>query len=426
MTTAQAETTAFIDLFAGCGGLSLGLKQAGWRGVFAVERDSMAFATFRRNFLKGRETIKFDWPRWLETKAWSLDEMLEAHAKDVASLAGQIDVVVGGPPCQGFSFAGRRHKADPRNQLFKRYVELVRLVRPSALIIENVPGMKVAHGSGRRVPGPKPKSFYDELVAALDDAGYAALGRILDASTFGVPQRRSRLVVIGLKKDLAESLPGGLGRAFDLIEQHRKLQLAALGLAAPVSVSDALGDLLTDGVERLPCQDKESPKGFLVAKYSAPSTTYQKLMHGDLSATEMDSMRLVRHTDNVVARFKKILQKCPRGVRMNDANRESFGIRKHRVYPMAPAQPAPTVTTLPDDVLHYAEPRILTVRESARLQSFPDWFAFAGKYTTGGDRRTRECPRYTQVGNAVPPLMATVLGMAVAALLAESRNAGSE
>jgi len=74
MTTAQAETTAFIDLFAGCGGLSLGLKQAGWRGVFAVERDSMAFATFRRNFLKGRETIKFDWPRWLETKAWSLDE----------------------------------------------------------------------------------------------------------------------------------------------------------------------------------------------------------------------------------------------------------------------------------------------------------------------------------------------------------------
>ena len=425
MTTAQAQSPAFIDLFAGCGGLSLGLRQADWRGMFAIERDSMAFGTFRRNFLDGRDSIRFDWPRWLETRAWSISEMLEAHADELAELAGHIDVVAGGPPCQGFSFAGRRHKADPRNQLFKRYVELVRMVRPCAILIENVPGMKVAHGAnlrrGRSVPGPKPKSFYEKLVSALDGAGYVASGHILDASRFGVPQRRPRLVVIGLRKELAKHLPGGIERAFTLVEKHRKLQLAAWGLTAPVSARDALDDLLTEGIERLPCVDKESPKGFACAKYSAPSSAYQKLMHDNLAATAMDSMRLVRHTEEVAARFKKILKKCPRGVRMNDTNRELFGILKHRVYPMDPAQPAPTVTTLPDDVLHYSEPRILTVRESARLQSFPDWFAFTGKYTTGGDRRTRECPRYTQVGNAVPPLLATVLGKAVAALLTEAR-----
>lgn len=104
---------------------------------------------------------------------------------------------------------------------------------------------------------------------------------------------------------------------------------------------------------------------------------------------------------------------------MDESSRQSYGLKKHRIFPMAPGEPAPTITTLPDDVLHYAEPRILTVRESARLQSFPDWFVFKGKFTTGGDRRTKECPRYTQVGNAVPPLLARAIGSALHMLLEE-------
>src|SRR5690606_34855939 len=107
------------------------------------------------------------------------------------------------------------------------------------------------------------------------------------------------------------------------------------------------------------------------------------------------------------------LKECPRGVRMNEAHREQYSTRKHRIHPMDAWEPAPTITTLPDDVLHYSEPRILTVRESARLQSFPDWFQFRGKFTTGGDRRTKECPRYTQVGNAVPPLLARAIGLTI-------------
>ena len=107
---------------------------------------------------------------------------------------------------------------------------------------------------------------------------------------------------------------------------------------------------------------------------------------------------------------------------MNDANREQYGTKKHRVFPMDAWSPAPTITTLPDDVLHYSEPRILTVRESARLQSFPDWFHFRGKFTTGGDRRTKECPRYTQVGNAVPPLLARAIGLMIRAVLIASKE----
>jgi DNA (cytosine-5)-methyltransferase 1 len=99
-----------------------------------------------------------------------------------------------------------------------------------------------------------------------------------------------------------------------------------------------------------------------------------------------------------------------------------YGLNKQRIHPMSPTEPAPTITTLPDDVLHYEEPRILTVRECARLQSFPDWFRFRGKFTTGGNMRTKECPRYTQVGNAVPPHLGMMIGLAIVAALEEEMD----
>lgn len=140
-------------------------------------------------------------------------------------------------------------------------------------------------------------------------------------------------------------------------------------------------------------------------------------MHRGCDSSAMDSMRLARHSPEVVKRFRQIILTCPQGVRMNDADRSRFGLLKHRVYPMDSRKPAPTVTTLPDDVVHYSDPRILTVRESARIQSFPDWFKFRGKYTTGGSRRTKECPRYTQVGNAVAPLLARAIGSGISTAL---------
>lgn len=412
----------FVDLFSGCGGLSLGLSMAGLEGQFAVERDAMAFETFSANFLSERKLPigKFAWPSWLEKKAWPIDELLIQHLDLLKSLEGSIEVLAGGPPCQGFSFAGRRNESDPRNQLFEKYVEVVKAVKPSVLMLENVPGMKVAHSkkhsSGEGCDAAA-ESYYDKLKRSLEDIDYEVHGELVDASRFGVPQKRTRLIVIGLRKDIVGALEGGVRQVFKLLEEMRGTYLEDLGLPESVSACDALSDLTTKWHFKQPCVDPYSPKGFQEIVYDGPSSKYQKLMHKGCRKDEMDSMRLARHGNEVRERFARILAECPRGVPMSEANREQYSTKKHRIYPMDPWAPAPTITTLPDDVLHYSEPRILTVRESARLQSFPDWFQFRGKFTTGGAMRTKECPRYTQVGNAVPPLLAKAIGLTISAVL---------
>jgi DNA (cytosine-5)-methyltransferase 1 len=420
------NTLSFVDLFSGCGGFSLGLSQAGLRGKFAIERDPMAFQTFSANFIENPHSdVAFDWPKWLEKQAWDIELLLSQHKSDLVNLRGTVDVLAGGPPCQGFSFAGRRVEDDPRNLLFEKYVEVVDALQPQALIVENVPGMKVAHARRNVVdlplfdgPAPKPKSFYDRLVERLDGAGYNMEAMLVDSSKFGVPQRRSRLIAVGVRKDLCDWLDGGISRMFVLLEEARVAQLKELGLGEVVSAASALSDLETLGKERIDCTDPESSRGFDEVKYRGPTTTYQHLMQAGHGGN-MNSMRLARHRSDVQERFGRILAECRRGVRMDEASRQLYGLKKHRIYPMSGDQPAPTVTTLPDDILHYSEPRILTVRETARLQSFPDWFVFKGKFTTGGERRTKECPRYTQVGNAVPPYLARALGSALRNLLVE-------
>ena len=403
---------------------------AGMEGQFAIERDAMAFETFSANFLEERKLPvgKFAWPTWLEKKAWPIDELLSQHLDQLQKLEGSVEVLAGGPPCQGFSFAGRRNEADPRNQLFEKYVEVVKAIKPAVLVLENVPGMKVAHSKGKTLPGNEdalPESYYEKLKKSLELIDYEVHGELVDASLFGVPQKRTRLIVIGLRRDIAARFEGGIAQTFRLLEIMRVAQLKELNLPESVSAWEALSDLTTNLRPRKPCIDPYSPAGFEEIEYEKPASVYQKLMHKDCRKDAMDSMRLARHRDEVRERFAKILKECPRGVRMSEANREQYSTKKHRIYPMDPWVPAPTITTLPDDILHYSEPRILTVRESARLQSFPDWFQFRGKFTTGGNRRMKECPRYTQVGNAVPPLLARAIGLTIKEILAAStgRNA---
>lgn len=419
----------FIDLFAGCGGLSLGLSWSGAQGLFAIERDPMAFQTFKANFLdapKGRVN-KFAWPAWLPQRAWGIDELLGEHVGALKALRGDaIDLIAGGPPCQGFSFAGRRNPDDPRNLLFKRYLEVVRLIRPTAVLLENVPGMAVAHAAtnsvARRLSGDITGSYFETLALELHRLGYDVEGRIVDAAHYGVPQRRTRLIVVGLLRERikCESAPNLASLVFERLDSQRIRLLRSLGLEVPVSALDAIGDLSLlsrDGKQWTlqSCEDAESRAGFVELAYDGrrSKSEYQKLMRADGAIAKMDSMRLARHSAAVRERFSQIISTCPQGVRMNEGDRASFNLRKHRIYPMAASKPAPTITTLPDDILHFCDPRILTVRESARLQSFPDWFVFKGKYTTGGDRRTKECPRYTQVGNAVPPLLGLAIGKAL-------------
>jgi len=415
----------FVDLFAGCGGLSLGLSLAGMRGLFAVERDEMAFETFSSNFVRdtSRESVRFEWPSWLDQRAWGIDEVLDQHKASLEKLRGTVDILAGGPPCQGFSFAGRRVEDDPRNLLFNKYVEAVEAILPAALILENVPGMQVAHRRDNVVnlqigPQPRRQSFYEKLAERLSAAGYEVKAVLVDASRFGVPQKRSRLIAIGIRKDLSRWLGNGIGRVFDLLEEARLQQLLDFAIGEKVSAADAISDLEVGDRPLVECVDTQSSRGYFEAAHRKATTPYQRLMRQGFTGAP-DSKRLARHRPDVRDRFAQILLECRKGVRMNDEARLGYGLKKHRIYPMSPSEPAPTITTLPDDVLHYSEPRILTVRESARIQSFPDWFQFKGKYTTGGDRRTRECPRYTQVGNAVPPYLARAIGAAVSQALDE-------
>lgn len=409
----------FIDLFSGCGGLSLGLADAGWQGVFAIEQATDAFETFRSNFLSARSRHRFLWPEWLEQSSHSIDDVLKDHEGELATLRGCIDLIAGGPPCQGFSFAGKRNRSDPRNMMFERYVSFVDLINPKFLVLENVPGMKVAHGRHGNLGAGKSKTYYDKLHAALSDRGYVVEPMDLDAVNFGVPQRRSRLVVIGIRSDVAKQLMLGSTGVVDRINAAGLEQLHRLGGGHPVTAADAISDLVVGpalrGARIVDYTRSVSPRGYMQLDYEgpSPSSIYQRLMNEGVARDQMDSMRLARHTKDVRDRFKKILARSRRGVNLSAEERDLLGLRKHRTVPMCPAKPAPTLTTLPDDILHYSDPRILTVRESARLQSFPDWFTFHGKYTTGGDRRKVECPRYTQVGNAVPPLLARAIGVGI-------------
>ena len=409
----------FIDLFSGCGGLSLGLSQAGWQGLFAIERATDAFETFRRNFLGKDSRHRFEWPDWLEQAAHSIDDVLKDHHEELTKLRNKVDLIAGGPPCQGFSFAGKRKSSDPRNKMFQRYVSFVELINPKFLVLENVPGMNVAHTKRGNKTTRAGKTYYDKLHDALGELGYTVGPRIYDAADFGVPQRRSRLVVIGIRKGLVEKFPAGCTGLFNSIDIEGERQVSELGDGKPLTAQQAISDLVVGtgrqaGRRTIEYTGFGARTGYVQLKYEGPhDTAYQRLMNAGVARDQMDSMRLAHHREDVRDRFQQILSTSRRGVNLSSDDRERFGMLKHRTVPMSPTQPAPTLTTLPDDILHYSDPRILTVRECARLQSFPDWFTFHGKYTTGGDRRKVECPRYTQVGNAVPPLLAKAIGSGI-------------
>jgi DNA (cytosine-5)-methyltransferase 1 len=130
-----------------------------------------------------------------------------------------------------------------------------------------------------------------------------------------------------------------------------------------------------------------------------------------------DSHRYVNHTPEVQRVFERLLETAPRNKEIIGKERDVYGIRKRNIRVLDPNEPSPTITSIPDDFVHYSEPRVMTARECARLQSFPDWFEFKGPYTTGGKLRVKKSPRYTQIGNAVPPLFAEQIGLALIRVL---------
>ncbi|RWX62632.1 DNA cytosine methyltransferase, partial [Mesorhizobium sp. M2A.F.Ca.ET.039.01.1.1] len=251
----------------------------------------------------------------------------------------------------------------------------------------------------------------------LDKLGYDIWSDILRAADWGVPQRRPRFVLIAALKG---TLPG-----IDPLQRMRvgrKAFLKARGLGPGFTSAEAAISDLAEG-DREPDLDSEwGHLGFKALKRaSETSSPYQKLMRAGSSGQPQD-MRLPRHGVTSIRRMQDILDNCERGVCLRMEDRQRLGIKKRSTTALDPEAPAPTVSTLPDDFVHYSRPRSMTVREHARLQSFPDWFSFHGPYTSGGSRRKDACPRFTQVGNAVPPLLAEALGEMLCGLLRIQKN----
>jgi DNA (cytosine-5)-methyltransferase 1 len=411
MKKSQEKKIVFADAFAGCGGLSLGLMQAGLQGRFAIEHDKFAFETLKTNLLSPDSQFKYSWPRWLPKEPIAVAKFLKEYKTELKSLEGKIDLLVGGPPCQGFSCAGRRQHDDPRNKLFSSYLRIVDTLRPRAVLIENVRGFTMDFEADASV-----RNYSTKLRKKLS-ANYDVFEKLIDLSQFGVPQRRTRYFLLALEPGLCD------GNPFDLLMERLPSFLRSLQLKTPVSSWTAISDLeVSLGGKQPSC---ETP-GFEEIRYTRPITHFQKLM-GDGSAGPTD-LRLARHADEIEDRFQKIIDLSHAEGRLNTSISEDvrarFGLRKKALRVLDPDRPAPTITSLPDDLLHYREPRALTVRENARLQSFPDWFSFKGKYTTGGHLRKKEVPRFTQVANAVPPLVARAIGEMLVELLSAPRFRG--
>ncbi|SHH15864.1 DNA (cytosine-5)-methyltransferase 1 [Hydrocarboniphaga daqingensis] len=389
----------FIDLFAGCGGLSLGLQKSNWQLQFAIEAHPDAFSTYKTNIID-RKPENVCWPNWLPQQSHNINSLLADYRNPLIMLSGKVDLVVGGPPCQGFSTNGSRRPDDPRNQMVASYIELISIVQPRLLMMENVRGItSMRHRNGG--------TYADFIASSLTQLGYRVWSKLVTASDWGVPQRRPRFIVIAIK-DADNEAPN----PFDILSKRRTQFLLDRGLPTdrPVTAEEALSDLIVSN-NALQADAEYGHLGFqsIIYKRPASASSYCRWVNEGCDGQPSD-MRLPRHTPKVKKRFKKILATYPKGRVLSEENREKLGLKKRTTTPMSGVLPSPTITTLPDDIIHFSEPRILTVREHARLQSFPDWFAFKGPYTSGGGQRKKSCPRYTQVGNAVPPLLSEAIG----------------
>lgn len=396
----------YIDIFAGCGGLSTGLLNAGWTGLFAIEKNADAFSTLKYNLVDN--TQHYIWPDWLSITEHDINELITNHSSDLSALKGKVTLVAGGPPCQGFSMAGKRDGNDQRNKLVESYIHFIKLVEPEVLIFENVHGFTVSF-KGKK--GTKQYSTY--VVDALKDTGYNVAHHIIDMSQYGIPQSRKRFILVGMKHHNPEDV-------FTLLKCNRHSFCTKRGISCSTTVMEAISDL-AQSHGQVPSPDTN---GFNAGIYGPVQSGYQKLMRKGTTSTTgaVNSHRFVNHRDKTITLHKDLLHSAPKGKRITPSDNLVQNLNRRGVTVLDANSQAPTITSIPDELVHYSEPRILTVREHARIQSFPDWYEFKGKYTSGGKRRKNEVPRYTQIGNAVPPLFAEQIGRAVMEVLCDGKQ----
>lgn len=330
----------FIDLFSGCGGLSLGFEKAGYKSLLAIDNWQDALATYSYN----RHNVN--------TLCADISQLDPKKIK-VEIGSPRVDTIIGGPPCQGFSVAGKRIIEDKRNTLYKAFVNFVRIFQPQSFVMENVPQILTMGECAIR----------NAILHDFQELGYNVTYQILTASDFGVPQNRRRAVFVGLKSG--------------------NYVFPSPTVNCPVTSFEALSDL----------PEQSLPNG---ADYTVPPISdFQKaIREGSLGVYNHDITIHTKKTQQIIAMV-------PDGGNYKDLPQELWSTRKVHIAwtRLNSKRPSFTIDCGHNHHFHYKFNRVPTVRESARLQSFPDTFVFLGN--KGSQLR--------QVGNAVPPLMANVI-----------------
>lgn len=402
-----------IDLFAGCGGLSLGLEKAGFETVFVNELHPDAMETFLINRPKSK----------LSNPENHVNDILEItkSSKKLAEFAnrikkehGEIDLVCGGPPCQGFSGIGHRRtfklkKEDiPTNHLYREMAKVVKAVAPKLFLFENVRGLLnskwTPEGTNGEIWNDVRKTF-EQITVVVDGKKlrYNIGWDLVFAKDYGVPQNRPRVIMIGIRSDLKFKQNSA--------EQHKGLLPEKSGTAP--DLIDLLGDLIDPRWKpgsSMNVYKKDAVNDTQKKLRTAPDGTYLS------KGAKITDHEYSNHSAQIIAKFRYMIKN--KSEIPQEMKTKKFS---QKVLPKKWGKNGPsiTATSMPDDYVHFQQPRVLTVREWARLQTFPDWYEFVGKRTTGGRRRagdpeagmwTRDVPKYTQIGNAVPVELARAIG----------------
>lgn len=388
-----------VDVFAGAGGFSLGFQMAGFNIPVSLEVDAWACDTLRYNHHETRVL-----------HADIRDFKFQATIKGAALL--QPDILIGGPPCQGFSIAGPAVKdpSDPRNSLFMNFAQWIEALQPSAFVMENVKGLLTRYNaSGERV--------IDIIKRTFADLGYFVEVWLLNASEYGVPQTRERIFIVGHHQPSAIGEPEKTNMLFASTTIAAGPSLFDPALCRAVTLWEAISDLpeLSEG------------KGEEEQSYGHPSLTqYQEWARGEQGM--LFNHVAMRHSKRLVSRFQQIGW----GESSADVS-EEFGARRRngqgavsgakydqnnrRLYPNKPSHTI--AASFYANFIHPFQHRNLTAREGARLQSFPDWYRFQGKKTVVSHKLLQREERldenflcqYSQIGNAVPPLLARAVAL---------------
>lgn len=229
------EQFTYIDLFAGCGGLSLGLSNSGWKGIFAIEKDQFAFNTLKHNLIDNKN--HFAWPDWLPISNHNIDELLANYSVNLEDISGMVDLVAGGPPCQGFSSAGKRQESDYRNDLIESYLQFIKIVKPKLIFFENVKGFTLEFKTNKT----KGRKYSDYVLSSLSNE-YFVHGEMVNFGDFGIPQKRCRFILIGIRKDFARNV--NMSIFFEKLIQNKSLFFINKNLNINPSLEEAISDLL--------------------------------------------------------------------------------------------------------------------------------------------------------------------------------------